>query len=100
MLGKLIYLGRVGSGAEDPRAVSGFGSGMFDALVRILNKNLPYYQQIIPGNYKFTNKYCGSGSGIRCLLTLDPGSGVAKKARFGSGMNILDHISESLETVF
>jgi hypothetical protein len=31
------------------------------------------------------------GSGIRCLLTLDPGW----KIKIRSGMNILDHISES-----
>jgi hypothetical protein len=36
------------------------------------------------------------GSGA--LLT--PGSGMGKKSRSGSGMNILDHISESLETMF
>jgi hypothetical protein len=29
---------------------------------------------------------------------LDPGSGMGKKSR--SGMNIPDHISESLETIF
>jgi hypothetical protein len=32
---------------------------------------------------------------------LTPGSGIGKKkSRFGSGMNILDHNSKSLETVF
>jgi hypothetical protein len=31
---------------------------------------------------------------------LDPGSGMGKKSRSGSGMNIPDHISESLETIF
>jgi hypothetical protein len=30
----------------------------------------------------------------------DPGSGMGKKSRSGSGMNIPDHISESLETIF
>jgi hypothetical protein len=35
----------------------------------------------------------------RCLFDpLDPGSGMGKKSR--SGMNIPDHISESLETIF
>jgi hypothetical protein len=29
-----------------------------------------------------------------------PGSGMGKKSRSGSGMNILNHISESLETIF
>jgi hypothetical protein len=29
-----------------------------------------------------------------------PGSEMGKKSRIGSGMNILDHISESLETIF
>ncbi len=45
------------------------------------------------------NLWCGSGSGIRCLLT--PGSGMGKKIniRAGPGMNILDHISEILETI-
>jgi hypothetical protein len=38
------------------------------------------------------------GSGIRCLFT--PGSGMGKKSKSGSGMNIPDHISECLETVF
>jgi hypothetical protein len=44
-------------------------------------------------------KQC-SGSGIRCLFDpwiRDPGW--VKKLRFGSGMNIPDHISESLETI-
>jgi hypothetical protein len=31
---------------------------------------------------------------------LTPGSGMGKKSKSGSGMNILDHISESLETIF
>ncbi len=31
---------------------------------------------------------------------LDSGSGMGKKSRSGSGMNIPDHISESLETIF
>ncbi len=44
---------------------------------------------------------CGSGSEIRCLFwPLDPGSGMGEKSRSGSGMNILDHTSESLETIF
>jgi hypothetical protein len=30
----------------------------------------------------------------------DPGSGIGKKPRSGSGMNIPDHISESLEIIF
>jgi hypothetical protein len=30
----------------------------------------------------------------------DPGSGMSKKSRSGSGMNIPDHISERLETIF
>jgi hypothetical protein len=50
---------------------------------------------------------CGSGSGIRCLLT--PGSGIWDPGwvKFkdpnpgsGSGMNNPDHIFESLETIF
>jgi hypothetical protein len=43
---------------------------------------------------------CGSGSGIRRLF--DPGtvSGMGKKSGSGSGMNIQDYISESLETIF
>jgi hypothetical protein len=40
---------------------------------------------------------CGSGSGIRCLLP-DPGW-VYQDPGSGSGMNIQDHISESLETI-
>jgi hypothetical protein len=47
---------------------------------------------------------CGSGSGVRCLFDpwcRDPGSGMGKKSRSGSGMgNIPDHIFESLETIF
>jgi hypothetical protein len=42
-----------------------------------------------------------SGSGIRCFfepLIRDPGW--TKKSRSGSRMNIPDHISESLETIF
>jgi hypothetical protein len=37
------------------------------------------------------HQFCGSGSGIRGLLI--PGSGMNKKSRSGSGMNIPDHIS-------
>ncbi len=43
------------------------------------------------------------GPGILCLFDpwiWDPGSGMGKKSRSGSGMNIPDHISESLETIF
>ncbi len=38
--------------------------------------------------------------GSEPFLTLDPGSGMGKKSRSRSGMNILNHISESLEAVF
>jgi hypothetical protein len=34
------------------------------------------------------------------FLPLDPESGTGKKSGSGSGMNNLDHISESLETIF
>ncbi len=34
------------------------------------------------------------------FLPLDPGSGMGKKSRSGSGTNIPDHISEILETIF
>jgi hypothetical protein len=37
------------------------------------------------------------GSGA--FLTLDPGSGMGKKSRSGSEMNIPDHISESVKTI-
>jgi hypothetical protein len=33
-------------------------------------------------------------------LTLDPGFKMGKKSRSGSGMNIPEHISERLETIF
>ncbi len=56
------------------------------------------------------NQCCGFGSGIRCLFdpwTRDPGSGMGNKIKnqdtdlgSGSGMNILDYISESVETIF
>ncbi len=36
-----------------------------------------------------------TGSGIR-----DLGAGMGKKPRSGPGMNVPDHISESLETLF
>jgi hypothetical protein len=36
--------------------------------------------------------------GFGAFLPLDPGSGMGKKS--GSGMNITDNFSESLETVF
>ncbi len=42
------------------------------------------------------NQFCGSR--IRAFLA--PRSGMGKKSIFGSGMNIPDHISESLENVF
>jgi hypothetical protein len=49
--------------------------------------------------YKVFKQCCGSGSGIRCLFSLNPGSGMGKKSRSGSGMNNPDHISESLKTI-
>jgi hypothetical protein len=42
------------------------------------------------------SEYQGCGSGSGAFLT--PGSGMGKKS--GSGMNIPDNFSESLETVF
>jgi hypothetical protein len=38
------------------------------------------------------------GSGV--FLTPGSGIGMGKKSRSGSGMNIPDHISEILETIF
>ncbi len=38
--------------------------------------------------------------GSAAFWNLDPGSGMGKKSGFGSGMNNLNHISESLETNF
>ncbi len=43
-----------------------------------------------------TLQCCGSGSGA----FLNFGSELGKKSRSGSGMNIPDHISERLETIF
>jgi hypothetical protein len=34
------------------------------------------------------------------VVDLDKGSGMDKKSRSGSGMNIPDHSSESLDTIF
>jgi hypothetical protein len=42
------------------------------------------------------NQCCGSGSGIQCFFD----SGIRDGKKSGSGMNIPDNISESLETVF
>jgi hypothetical protein len=44
--------------------------------------------------YYYSVADLGSGS------FLTPESGIGKKSRSGSGMNIPDHISESLETIF
>ena len=46
--------------------------------------------------HKYWYRCCRSG--IRCLLT--PGSGMGTKSKSGSGMNIPEYISESLETLF
>jgi hypothetical protein len=37
---------------------------------------------------------------VRAFLIAGSGSGIGKKSRSGSGMNISDHIAESLETIF
>jgi hypothetical protein len=37
--------------------------------------------------------------GSDAFLTLYPGSGMGKKSRSGSGMNIPNHISDSLKTI-
>ncbi len=57
------------------------------------------YDIILEGFCSVADPY--PGSGIRCLLDSwirEPGW--VKKSRSGSGMNIPDHISESLETFF
>jgi hypothetical protein len=60
----------------------------------------------ITGSDKKKISHCqcsGSEYGIRCLFDpwiQDPGSGMGKKSRSGSGINIPNHISESLETIF
>jgi hypothetical protein len=58
-----------------------------------LSKNTPRFDVYFPSGV-----IGGTGSGIRC--TFDPwirGFGMGKKSGSGSGMNNLDHISESLK---
>jgi hypothetical protein len=55
--------------------------------------------------YGTDDQCCGSGSGIRCLFDpwiRDPGwvKSQVPDPGFGSELNNLDHISESLETIF
>jgi hypothetical protein len=45
---------------------------------------------------QYFTQYCGSGSGAFLIL----GSGIGKKSKSGCGMNIPDHISESLKLNF
>jgi hypothetical protein len=53
--------------------------------------------EVQKGEQKHENRVADPGPGA----FLTPGSGMGKKSRSGSGMNILDHISsESLETIF
>jgi hypothetical protein len=47
----------------------------------------PVLNVILYGIWSPYFQCCGSGSGIRCL-SLTPGSGMGKKSRYGSGMNI------------
>ena len=49
-----------------------------------------------PNEATATDSVADPGSGT----FLNPGSGMGKKSRSGSGMNIPDHISENLETIF
>jgi hypothetical protein len=49
-----------------------------------------------PANSYKRTRVADPGSGA----FLTPGSGMGKNSRSGSGMNIPDHISESLETFF
>jgi hypothetical protein len=49
-----------------------------------------------PNEATATDSVADPGSGT----FLNPGSEMGKKSRYGSGMNIPDHISESAETIF
>ncbi len=51
-----------------------------------------------PTSQKLKFSVAESDPGSGALLTL--GSGMGKKSRSGSGMNIPDHSSESLETIY
>ena len=74
-------------------------AGEFDYVEGVTEEGIAVKVRIKEGWWQFCGS--GSGSGIRCLFDhLDPGSGMGEKSRSGSGMNILDHISESLETTF
>ncbi len=66
---------------------------IFDPMVSII--------QLVP--FEGFKQCCRSESGIRDPVpfsSLDPGSGMGKKSRCGSGMNFPDHITENLETIF
>jgi hypothetical protein len=76
-------------------------AGEFDYVEGVTEEGIAVKVRIKEGWWQFCGSGSGSGSGIRCLFDhLDPGSGMGEKSRSGSGMNILDHISESLETIF
>jgi hypothetical protein len=60
------------------------------------------YTSIVPPFVLFGQSVVDPDPGSCAFLTLDPGSGMDKKSRSGSGIYgyIPDHISESLETKF
>jgi hypothetical protein len=67
--------------------------------------NNPYTDTILIPRSGISRKFPVLRIGIWDLvsgvfLPLDPESGIGKKSRSGSGKNIQDHISESLERVF
>jgi hypothetical protein len=66
-------------------------------MVRGLNRPLPKEIRSRQGLISEESSVAGPDIGSGAFLSLDLGSGMGKKSRSGSGMNIPDHISESLE---
>jgi hypothetical protein len=69
---------------------------MRQSLLKIQNDPKVSIIQLV--SFEGFKQYCGTGSKIRDpvpFLSLDPGSGMGKKSRSGSGMNIPAHISET-----
>jgi hypothetical protein len=94
--------------------------GSIDEAREILRQLVAKYPMLLEARYRMHSRdslrfslqpvfssvmpYCGYRFGIRCLV--DPwirdlwDHGMGKKSRIGSGINILEHISDSLKTIF
>ncbi len=86
---------------EDGSLVAADGTILAPPGSVVAAEDSSHHQQVPYCIWDFSSvTYPDPGSGALFLTPLGPGSGMGKKIGSGSGMNNVDHISESLETIF